>query len=194
MIVDSISVDKKRVIIKCGDSEVSINMDTYLGFGFDVGDDINLEQVLLESDKQDALSKSLGFVSRKMLTTHELINKLRKLEYDIEVINFCVKKLTEYDYINDYKYAVMYADSKKGTKGTMYIYNKLREKGIAKAVINSINIEEDIHSMVDILIKKYGEPKQVTYQDRAKMIRFLCSRGFLTNNAIKAVDTYRGKI
>ncbi len=190
MIVDKIEIKGKRAIIICDEKEYNINIDTYLSMAFDVGGSIDIDSVLFESDKRDALSKAIGYASRKMLTVRQLGDKLRKLEYSDEVIEYCVEKLKEYNYLNDDNYAQNYADSVKQTKGRMYIYRKLREKGISSEVIGKLDIEESIDSMLDILYKKYGKQRSVSFKDKAKMIRFLCTRGFLTSNAVKAVDLY----
>ncbi len=193
MIIEHIIVNGKRVVITSNGAEYNIHIDTYLSMSFDVGQDVDIELILFDSNKRDALSKGVSYCSRKMLTTRELMNKLAKLEYSDEVIDYCISKLKEYNYLDDYKYAELFAQSKSGAKGSMYIYHKLREKGISNKIIGELEIEEDLEAMLTILIKKYGEKKEITYTEKGKMIKFLCNRGFLTKNAIKAVDLYKKK-
>ncbi len=193
MIIDKIKVEGKRVLITADGNEYSIHMDTYLHFSFDVFDDVDMECILFDSNKRDALSKAISYASRKMLTSEQLRQKLIKLDFSDMVIEYCIDKLKEYNYLDDYKYAASYYESKIKSHGTMYVYNKLREKGISNDVIHAIDIKENVNDMVEILYKKYGARKEVTYKEKSKMIRFLCNRGFLTGNAIKAVEVYRDK-
>lgn len=193
MIVDKITVEGKRVVIQSDTTKVAIHMDTYLSFSFDVGDDIDFEHLMFDSNKREALSKAISYCSRRMLTAKQLRDKLSKLSFDQKVIEYCIEKLEEYHYLDDYHYALSYYESKIKTHGTMYIYSKLREKGISSDIIGMIDIQEDVEDMLAILYKKYGESREVTYKEKSKMVRFLCNRGFLTPNAIQAVDLYIDK-
>ncbi len=187
MIVEKILVKNKRVILN---GEYDIHIDTFLEFNFDEGDDIDIEQVMLSSQKKDAIEKGMRFSIYKMRTSKEVQKKLQSLGYSSDVITYALDKLLEYNYLDDYKYARMYIESKQGKNGTLYIKNKLREKGISDYIIRDIDIEESIEDIKEILVSKYGNLVEVSYEKKCKMIRFLSSRGFLMSNILDAVESY----
>lgn len=187
MIVEKIEVKNKRTTIN---DIYDIHTDVLLELSFDIGDDIDIEKVKFISDKKDALEKSMRYAVYKMRTTKEVEKKLQDLGYSNEIIAFVIPILIDNYILDDYKYVRMYIESKKYKNGSLYIKKKLREKGVSDYILREIEIDEDMEVIKNILISKYGEVKDVTYNEKNKMIRFLNGRGFLLKNAINAVENY----
>lgn len=86
-----------------------------------------------------ARNSAAAMLGRKMLTCHELFDKLCKKSFDRETAEQVVSEFVEAGYLNDFRYAEMYiADSAAlGAKGMFRIRRELIQKGISASVINA---------------------------------------------------------
>lgn len=92
------------------------------------------ERILLK-----ARGSAAAMLGRKMLTCHELFDRLCKKGFDKETAEKVVSEFVEAGYLNDLRYAEMYiADSASlGAKGMFRIRRELMQKGISASVIEA---------------------------------------------------------
>ena len=79
-------------------------------------------------------------------------------------------------------------------KGPLRIESELQQRGVSNDVIQHFLLEVDDHEWIqiatDILKKKLGKAKQVDYDEKLKLMRFLSNRGFTNLQVIKAIRPF----
>ena len=79
-------------------------------------------------------------------------------------------------------------------KGPLRIESELQQRGVSGDVIQRFLLEVDDHEWIqiatDVLKKKLGTAKQVDYDKKLKLMRFLSNRGFTNLQVIKAIKTF----
>lgn len=152
-----------------------------------------LAEMQLESEKNTALNKALGFLSATRKTEREVRSYLTKKGYLPEVANFVVEKLREYGFINDEEYAEAYTESAAKRKGGRRIRMELKGKGLSDAAIEGaltgLDPEQELETAKAILAK-YMRGKSVDRESLQKAYRYLLGKGFDYETAKAAIDAY----
>ena len=92
---------------------IALPIDLVYKHSFDIGLEIipkEFEQIVLEKDRSEALSKSLDYVTKSLKTKKQVIDYLTKKGYNQETIKHCIDKLIEYRYIDDKEYVKKYGN------------------------------------------------------------------------------------
>ncbi|MCK5725412.1 MAG: regulatory protein RecX [Thiotrichaceae bacterium] len=128
-------------------------------------------------------STAIGLLARREHSRYELANKLRLREHcGDEDIESLLNSLEEKDYLSEERYTEMIVRSglNKGY-GRYKILNKLYQSKVTNLLIerylnsDQINWYEQIHK---VCMKKCAGQLPHDYNKRAKLARFLKSRGF----------------
>lgn len=142
-----------------------------------------VENVLLQEEKLKAKNKALKFLSNRIRSTKEMVNKLKKEGFEDLVIENTLDYLKYYSLIDDYQFAKSFMrDKMKLNKyGPDRIKFELYKKGIPKEIIDEVLSEyEDEYSIAyDLAIKKMKSYK--TNDKKAlygKLGSFLGRKGF----------------
>ena len=145
--------------------------------------------------KQKAKNYIFFLLSIKSRTKKEIIDKLKRKEYNIDVINEAVKEIEGLDYINDKKYALNFAlDSLNFKKsGKNLVKRKLLLKGIDKDIIDEtiknvfseVNEFDLAYELAKRRLKSYVKKDNKTLARR--MQGFLVRRGYGFDVAIKTI-------
>lgn len=168
----------------------SASIDEINYFEIKEGDSIDNEQYkyyvnyfLAKSAEQDTIK----FLSIKMLTEYELLEKLKLKEYPVDIINKVISKCKEYKYIDDNSYAKLYIEQKKNQLYSRYrIYNELKKKGITEDII-SANLNSIYTDEISV-IKKIVTKKFKNIKDNVKIKAYLYRNGFQIDNINAALD------
>ncbi|AEY65966.1 regulatory protein RecX [Clostridium sp. BNL1100] len=142
-----------------------------------------------------AKNSAVKFLSLKLRTSYEVIEKLSELGYEESTISQVIKDLTEIDYINDYKYAAKYISEKTKLKpkSIKLMEMELENKGIPNDIICSV-IEElnpdDDQVALELLKKRYSKYSEYDEILIKKMKSYLAGRGFSYNQISKAISKY----
>lgn len=137
----------------------------------------------METEK--ALNKIAGLCSKKEYCTKEVREKLAGWELDKEAIDKTIAFLIQHKFIDDERYARIYAEDKFRFNhwGKQKINMMLQQKGIPSAIISEALATIDSHhydkGCMEILQQKQrsiSEPD--LYKLRIKLTRFALSRGF----------------
>lgn len=132
---------------------------------------------------REAYNKALKWLDNRALTSKEVERKLKDKKFDEDTIAEVIKKLKEYDFLNDELYAadyVKYAQNLK-RKGKFYIIKKLIEKGVDRAIIDNVFSEyksEDEYQTALVAVEKKFKNKARDEKTALKINSFLKSRGF----------------
>ena len=130
----------------------------------------------------------------------ELKRKLVKREHDDDAIQAALDELQELNYVNDRRYAGLYAEQRlERGYGPLSVRSKLRERGIDSHLIEAALAEQSM-SWVELaqlsLQKKFGPDVIASREarDESRISRFLAARGFSGHDALKALQAARKDI
>ena len=145
--------------------------------------------------KQKAKSYIFYLLSIKSRTKKEIIDKLKRKEYNIDIINEAIKEVEELDYINDKKYALDFASDSLNFKkyGKNLVKRKLFLKGIDKNTIDEtiekvfgkVNEFDMAYDLAKRKLRSYGKKDNKTLARRLQ--GFLIRRGYSFDAAIKTI-------
>ena len=130
-------------------------------------------------------SKALNFISYRIRSKKEVYTKLKKEDVPEEHIDKIISKLEEDEYINDYRFAKAFFESKTRINkwSNKRIEYELIQKGISKDIINefSLNFKElEFENAMDLVEKKIPQWKNKFdgFKLKNKVYTFLSSKGF----------------
>ena len=175
-----------------------ISLNVVAQFGIYQGkelSDTELNEILTSELRSRFFDRAVSYLVRSPKTEFQVRRYLKDLAFkkkgkwfedvskeDISSIEeFVVKKLLEYEYLNDEKYAQMFVESriKNKPRGKNILYGELVSKGVSKDIIEKV-LEETLGDEYSVLVatyrKKFKEEK-ITFEDRKK-IDFLRRKGF----------------
>ena len=158
------------------------------------------EELTPEDLARLAYAQSIKLLGARDHSSVELRTKLAQRDFDETAIDAALAELREANYVDDDRYARTFAEQllRRG-RGPMAIRNKLRERGI----------EGDLAGdAVEALGADWVEHAQATLEGRfapdaiaddepkakARIARFLQSRGFGSGDALRALDRARKRI
>ena len=150
------------------------------------GASLSSEAKLLQRCKE----RSLYLLTGTAKTERRLREKLEKSQrYSEEVIAKTIAFLKEYDYLNDYQYALRYLEENSGKRSLRDMQAKLFQRGV-----DSASLKEAIEAFQEKLIEEEGNPereallkclekKRTTLdltdpKDKQKLYAFLMRKGF----------------
>lgn len=175
----------------------SISLETTLKNNLKKGQEVDQKELSIlieESNKVEALSKAVDYVSKALKTKRQVKDYLIKKGYTEEIAWYCVDKLKEYDYINDEKYSERFIESTSKTQGRKLVEYKLMMKGVRKEDIALAyeNVEVDNKENAKNIAEKYLKNKEKTKENLAKAYRYLIGKGFSYEEASFALSQFNG--
>ncbi len=189
--------NKKRCNLFIDDEFYSgISLETVMQHRLKSGMDIDksaLAEIILESDKVEALSLAVDYLSSRLKTKRQVKEYLLKKGYGEQVVWYCIDKLKEYNYIDDQEYSKRYIESVSKTQGRRLIEYKLMMKGVKKEEISIAYTDSEVDSKQNAknVLERYMKNKDHTKENLAKAYRYLISRGFLYEEATFAIDSFK---
>ena len=175
----------------------SISLETTLKNNLKKGQEVDQKELSIlieESNRVEALSKAVDYVSKALKTKRQVKDYLIKKGYTEEIAWYCVDKLKEYDYINDEKYSERFIESTSKTQGRKLVEYKLMMKGVRKEDIALAyeNVEVDNKENAKNIAEKYLKNKEKTKENLAKAYRYLIGKGFSYEEASFALSQFNG--
>lgn len=147
-----------------------------------------------KSNFHELLLKAERFCAYQERCSYEVKQKLKELDADQEDVEKIIASLQEDDYMNDERFAHLFASGKFRIKrwGKNKIRAELRMKKIPDAFIknglDAINEEEYRKTIEHLAKKKEREVKSKSAQDKKKKIAmFLMSKGYESELIWKAL-------
>lgn len=141
---------------------------------------------------KDARKKAMDYLARREHGREELINKLLRAGFGPELADATVARLVDDGLQSDARFVEAYIASRINQgKGPLRIRADLRERGIDDAAISD-GLDAADHdwftAAIEVRKKKFGACGPVDFQEKARMMRFLQSRGFDTDQIQAAVS------
>ena len=175
-----------------------LDLATTVKFRLKVGQEIEettIVEIQRNSELQSCFDSALNFITATIKTEKEIVDKLVKKGYLLEIANETVEKLKNYGYIDDFDYANRYVETYKKTQGKRLIALKLKQKGVSeedteKAVSSIENQSEHAY----ILAQKYMKNKLVDKKNLQKCYKYLLSKGFDHDECKFVVEKFNSDI
>lgn len=127
-----------------------------------------------------AYMRCLDLLSRRARSEWELRDYLRRKEYQQPVIETIIARLNKAGYVDDYKFAVSWVETRHLLKNISRrkLWQELKQKHIADEVINQVLDEDEtdeVQTLRNLVAKKRT---QTRYQDDQKLMAFLMRQGY----------------
>jgi len=190
--------DEFKIFFKDGRS-VRVLADAIVEFGIEMGIDISEDiygRILSYDRSKRAVCEALSLVSRRAYSAKNLQLKLIRKGYDPQNASEAVKRLEELNYVNDEKYAKIYASYlvQKG-KGRFIIRAELHKQGIEKNLIDGAlkAVETDVEPyerIVEVLKTKFANFNVEDENKARRAASFFLRRGFSYEDIAKAFRVY----
>ena len=188
--------DKTRVNVYADDVFFAgIDMDTCVKNGIKAGKEFNeeeLSRVIFESECQRAMGKAAKYMTKALKTTKQIKDYLKTKGYDGNVIDYCIAKLGEYNYLDDEVYVKAYIKDKGSTCGVHKLRAGLTKKGISSKLLDEIfeSYESNLDDIRKLALKKLAN-KPKTYENLSKTFAFLSNLGFEYDDIKRVINELR---
>jgi len=152
-----------------------------------------IEDILLEEEKQKAKNKALRFLSYRMRSTKEVVDKLKKEGFQDFIIDEIIDYLKEYNLIDDLQYAKTFMKSKvnQNKYGPERIRFELFKKSIPKEIIDEVLTEypDEYFTAYELANKKIESYKTNDKKSLyGKLGNYLQQKGFSYDCIIRVLD------
>lgn len=191
--IKQIQKAKKKVCLSNGADFVLYNKEvrTYnLEEGMEITEEL-YNQLLEEIYIPRATKRAMFLLEKMDRSEAQLRDKLHTAGYPTEAIDAAIEYVYKYHYLDDERLAKSYIRFYQDTRSRNRIKQDLMKKGISKDVIESSMEEEYTNSQSELirklLQKRHYNPDEATYEERAKMYRFLMGRGFTSSDISKVM-------
>ena len=128
-----------------------------------------------------AIERAVNLLKNTDKTELELRRKLREGFYPEPVIDAAVRKLTEYHFVDDSRYAARYIELRGGRKSRRQLSCELEQKGISREMISElleqypVEEEEQIRAFLE---KKHFDYVETEARERSKLAASLGRKGY----------------
>lgn len=153
--------------------------------------------------KEDIIQKAkdyaLQLLSYRERSFYELKKRLLDKGYSEKVINDVLLRFEELDYINDYRFAKKWVNSriKYKPRGRYLLTKELRKKGVNQKIIDRVIYElldkELEKKLGKKLADKWLNSRGFSKNNKAKLIRYLQNKGFPYHMINEIVNKYELK-
>lgn len=178
-----------------GEFLCGLSLETVIKFRLKKGDEYiadDLKELINQNERSEALSKAGNYLSKTLKTKRQVKDYLLKKGYSEEIVWYCIDKLKEYNYIDDFEFSKRYIDCQSKTQGKRMVAYKLMSKGVKKEDIEKAYDVSDVDSKFNAktLAEKYLRNKDNTIENTQKAFRYLIGRGFSYEDAEYALRNF----
>ena len=144
----------------------------------------------LRRDRIGARKKAMDFLARREQTRGELITKLEKAGFAIDVAEDAVQELRDEGLQSDQRFAEAFVQSRyRNGKGPARVRAELRGKDVSDSLIDAAlsDFDGDWYLLaVEVREKKFGRQPAHDFREKARQMRFLQYRGFESDHIARA--------
>lgn len=131
-------------------------------------------------------------LAKREYSKHELQQKLNLKGYADDIIIQIINQLIKENYQSDVRFAQDFVQMRVNQgKGSVLICHQLKQKGIEQFDFSAFDFFQVARN---VRVKKYGEKAPKNYQQKAKQMRFLQSRGFDFEQINQAFESQNDEI
>lgn len=127
----------------------------------------------------DLYERAVAYILQMPKTEKQVRQWYARKTTDQSLIDEHIARLKNYNLLNDEDYAIAYVQSKQDKMGVGMIKNKLRLNGVAPALITkAVAVIDNQYDLARLQVEKYLRSKDKTPEAKAKVFRWLLSKGF----------------
>lgn len=162
----------------------SLSESELLQSGIRIGKDYTeaeLEKLQKTAVIDKAYMRALDYLARRARSQWELRDYLRRKDYDSPTVDLILNKLSEYNYVDDEKFAQAWVDNRRLLKPTSLrrLQLELQQKHVSRDIIDKVvrgsDGNEEVTALRNMVLKKRAHSR---YQDGQKLIAYLMRQGF----------------
>ena len=176
-------------ICLAGGTDFVLYKKEYESYGIEEGVELSeadYQHIMTDIIVPRCKKRALHLLEKQDRSEKNLRDKLREGGYPSDVIDIAIDYINEYGYLDDARMAASHIRFYQDSRSKQRIKQDLMNKGISSDVIERVLEEEYTADETDLieslLIKKHYDKENATYEDRAKIYRFLAGRGFSSDS------------
>lgn len=154
------------------------------------------EEIVETILKKRAKKRAMNLLQKKSYTRWQLEQKLKEGFYPKDVIETAITYVESYHYIDDFAYAMEYAEYHKEGKSWKNIQEALRQKGIDVKVLQQVEVELfpegtqelEYQLAMELLRKKQYFETDCDYAQKQKLFGYLMRKGISSDVIRRALD------
>ena len=136
--------------------------------------------------------RALHLLEKQDRSEKNLRDKLKEGGYPADIIDIAIDYINDYGYLDDYRMACSHIRFYMESRSKRRIKQDLMNKGIKPDVIERAIEDEyacDETDQIQRLLEKKGyDPDNATYEQKAKMYRFLAGRGYSSESISRVLN------
>lgn len=169
-----------------GLSETAL-LDQGLRVGLEL-DAVRLKELQAAARADKALGRLMDLISRRPRSTWEARDYLRRKDYDEELIEQVVARVTRLGYLDDVVFARRWVENRRLLKpvSRQKLLYELRQKRVSDEAIEAALAEDVEENDERAILRTLVERKRRQYPDNQKMMQYLARQGYRYDD-IKAV-------
>lgn len=194
--------DNNVIVFLDNDQKLFLSYEVLLKNGLRKGSEVSeshFDYLVKENQKFFIKQKAFTLLGKRLHSVYELRTKLRQKKYDADLIQLTIDDLLNGHYLDDMKFAEMYAEEKLRLKlwGKTKLKSELMKKGIASAAITAVledkfpALDEELDNASQLVQKKYNQLKNRNMEHQKlvkRLYAFLISRGYSYDVSRQAID------
>ncbi|GAA0134223.1 hypothetical protein YSY43_10630 [Paenibacillus sp. YSY-4.3] len=185
--VEALKRPKFRYRIHFGSYSIEVHEDVMIKYRMIKGSAFtksDLEEIIAADERQRSYGDALVYLSRKPRTAYEIALRLGEKGWSEETVGDVIHRLKQERLIDDAVYAQQWAQQRVGSrgKGKLWVRHELRQKGIAKPLIEEalgeVSEEDEYNSALQLGSKKWKTATGEFMDRKRKTGAFLMRRGY----------------
>lgn len=176
-------------ICLAGGTDFVLYKKEYESYGIEEGADLSeadYNQIVTDILIPRCKKRALHLLEKQDRSEKNLRDKLKEGGYSQEIVDIAIDYINEYGYLDDARMAASHIRFYQDSRSKLRLKQDLIGKGISADVIDRVMDEEytsDESDLIEkLLLKKNYDKENATYEERAKMYRFLAGRGFSSDS------------
>ncbi len=193
--IEKLKNRKNKVTMDTGDVLYLYNSELKkLGLDIDsvISEDF-YELIISEYIFARAKKKALAILERSINSKHQIRTKLRRSDYNDDVIDKVIEFLEEYKFVDDFLYSKIYVEANGSRKSRLELKMELKKRGIDNDIIQAVfeEITDDSEELaVRKFIRKYQDAQgNIPEEKKMKALSALYRKGFNKDIIRKVIDT-----
>lgn len=127
--------------------------------------------------------RAMHLLEKMSRTEKQLYTKLKQDLYPEDIIEEAMQYVKSFGYIDDYKYAMHYIETKKNSKSMREIQAELGQRGIPREILfealsQSKEEVDEMSAIQKLTEKKRFDPETATEKEKKRMQDYLLRKGF----------------
>ncbi|MBE5935666.1 MAG: regulatory protein RecX [Lachnospiraceae bacterium] len=192
--IEKLKNRKNKVILDNGETIYLYNSELRK-LGLDIDSNITEEMyelIMSEYIFARAKKKALAILERSINSKHQLRTKLKRADYNDNIIDKVMGFLEEYNFVDDYMYSKIYIEANSSRKSKLELKMELKKRGIDNDIIQSI-FEEMSDDSEELAVRKFVRKYQdadgnIPDEKRMKALSALYRKGFNKDIIRKVID------